>query len=155
MSVAASVLTDTQRETLEALCDTIVPAVETDSGDPVEKDFLARAATDMQIPAQIEQAMADTLLPEEIAQFAGLLDAFAEHDFASLPLEVRTQVVKQFREAGPDVKAGVHSLKALTFLFFYALPDERGQNPNWEAIGYPGPVSAPPSPEDAPKTIRT
>jgi choline dehydrogenase-like flavoprotein len=154
MSVAASVLSDTQRQTLEALCDTFIPAVEADTGDPVEREFLARAASHMQIPAVIQQAFADTLLPEEIAEMGGLLDAFAEHDFASLPLEVRTQVVKQFREAGPDVKAGVHSLKALTFLFFYALPDERGQNPNWEAIGYPGPLSAPPSPEEAPKTIR-
>ena len=41
----------------------------------------------------------------------------------------------------------------MTFLFFYGLPDETGQNPNWEAIGYPGPLSAPPSLEEAPKTI--
>src|SRR5205807_6798432 len=25
--------------------------------------------------------------------------------------------------------------------------------PNWEVLGYPGPVSAPPAPEEAPKTI--
>jgi choline dehydrogenase-like flavoprotein len=153
MSVAASVLSDTQRQTLEALCDTFVPSVETDTGDPVERDFLARAASDMQIPVAIEETFADTLLPEEIAQFGGLLDAFAEHDFASLPVEVRTQIVHQFRE-DLEAKVGIHALKALTLLFFYALPDEQGQNPNWEAIGYPGPVSAPPTPEEAPKTIR-
>ncbi len=44
-------------------------------------------------------------------------------------------------------------LRALTLLFFYALPDAEGLNPNWEAFGYPGPVSAPPPPEQAPKTI--
>src|SRR5947208_4107396 len=33
------------------------------------------------------------------------------------------------------------------------LPGEQGRNPNWDAIGYPGPVSAPPSAEEAPKTI--
>src|SRR3954468_15227050 len=153
MSVAASVLSDTQRQTLEALCDTFIPSVESDTGDPLERDFLARAASDMLIPAAIEQTFGDTLLPEEIAQFAGLLDAFAEHDFASLPVEVRTQIVHQFRE-DPEAKVGIHALKGLAFLFFYALPDEQGQNPNWEAIGYPGPISAPPSPEQAPKTIR-
>src|SRR4051812_40796988 len=153
MSVAASVLSDTQRQTLEALCDPFIPSVDTDTGDPVERDFLARAASDMQIPAAIEQTFADTLLPEEIAQFGGLLDAFAEHDYASLPVEVRTQIVHQFRE-DPEAKVGIHALKALTLLLFYALPDELGRNPNWEAIGYPGPVSAPPSPEEAPKTIR-
>src|SRR3954452_2592775 len=153
MSVAASVLSDTQRQTLEALCDTFIPSVETDTGDPVERDFLARAASDMQVPGAIEQAFADTLVPEEIAQFAGLLDAFAEHDFPSLPVEVRTQIVHQFRE-DPEAKVGIHALKGLAFLFFYALPDEQGQNPNWEAIGYPGPIAPPPSPEEAPKTIR-
>src|SRR3954452_17807673 len=152
MSVAASVLSDTQRQTLEALCDTFIPSVETDTGDPLERDFLARAASDMLIPAAIEQTFGDTLLPEEIAQFAGLLDAFAAHDFASLPVEVRTQIVHQFRE-DPEAKVGIHALKALTFLFFYALPDEQGRNPNWEAIGYPGPVSPPPAPDQAPKTI--
>src|SRR4051812_29054848 len=153
MSVAASVLSDTQRQTLAALCDTFIPAVESDTGDPVEREFLARSASDMLVPGVIEQAFADTLLPEEIAQFAGLLDAFAQHDFASLPVEARTQVVHQFRE-DPAAKIGIHALKALAFLFFYAMPDEQGRNPNWEAIGYPGPVSAPPSPEQAPKTIR-
>jgi choline dehydrogenase-like flavoprotein len=149
----ASVLTDSQRETLEALCDTFVPSVDVETGDPVERDFMGRSASDMQIPATIEQTFADTLLPEEIAQFGGLLDALAEESFAEAPLEGRTQIVHGFREQDPAAKVGLHSLKALTFLFFYALPDEQGQNPNWEAIGYPGPLTPPPTPDQAPKTI--
>jgi choline dehydrogenase-like flavoprotein len=153
MAVAASVLTDSQRRTLEALCDTFVPSVEAKSQDPVEREFMGRAASDMAIPAQIEDALADTLLPEEIAQFAGLLDSLAGEGFAEAPLEARTQIVHAFRDQDPAAKLGLHSLKALTFLFFYALPDEQGRNPNWEAIGYPGPVSPAPSPDQAPKTI--
>ena len=39
-------------------------------------------------------------------------------------------------------------------LLFYGAPDETtGRNANWEAIGYPGPVSAAPSADEAPKTI--
>jgi choline dehydrogenase-like flavoprotein len=53
-----------------------------------------------------------------------------------------------------DAKLAVHALKALSLLFFYALTDADGHNPNWAAIGYPGPVSAPPSAAEAPKTIR-
>ena len=153
MAVMASVLTDSQRETLAALCDTFVPSLESDTQDPVEREFLARAASDLDIPAQIEGAFADTLLPEEIAQFAALLDALAEEGFTQAPLEGRTQIIHAFREQDPEAKLGLHSLKALTFLFFYALPDEQGRNPNWEAIGYSGPVSPPPSADEAPKTL--
>ena len=153
MAVAASVLDETQRSTLEALCDTYVPAIESDTGDPVERDFLARAASDMQLAAQIEGMMAEAMTPEEIAGVAGLLDALAEHDFASQSLEVRTGTVHQVSSADAQAKFGLYQLKALTLLLYYGLPDEQGGNPNWEAIGYPGPVSSPPSPEQAPKTI--
>ena len=40
MAVAQSVLSETQRETLEALCDTFVPSVDTDTHDPVEQEFM-------------------------------------------------------------------------------------------------------------------
>jgi len=53
----------------------------------------------------------------------------------------------------PEAKLGLHSLKALTMLFCYALPNEQGRNPNWESIGYPGALSPPPSESEAPKTI--
>jgi choline dehydrogenase-like flavoprotein len=155
MAVAASVLTDAQRETLEALCDTFVPSLEAEVGDPVEREFLARSASDMEIPARIEQSFADTLLPEEIAQFAGLLDALAGQRFAEAPLDARTQMVHAFRDQDPGARLGLHSLKALTMLLFYALPDGQGRNPNWPALSYPGALSPPPAPDAAPKTITT
>jgi choline dehydrogenase-like flavoprotein len=154
MAVAQAVLTDAQRATLEALCDTFVPSTEADTHDPVEKEFMARSASDLQVAAQIEGLMADVMLPEEIAAMGGLLDALAGEEFASLPLEARTAVIHAFRDQDPEAKHGLHQLKALTLLFFYALPDERGSNPNWEMLGYPGPKSSPPTPSEAPKTIR-
>jgi choline dehydrogenase-like flavoprotein len=153
MAVMESVLTDSQRTTLTAACDTFVPPVESDTPDPVEREFLARAASDLDVPAQIERLMAATMLPEEIGQFGGLLDALAEHRFAELPVEARTQLIHQFRDGDPEAKQGLQGLKALTLLLFYGLPDDEGRNPNWEALGYPGPVSAPPSAAEAPKTI--
>jgi hypothetical protein len=152
VAVAASVLTDVQRETLAALCDTYVPSVAAQTGDPLERDFMGRAASDLGIPAHIEQAFADTLMSEEIAAFAGLLDALAAEGFASADLETRTALIHGFGDQDPEAKLGLHSLKGLTMLFFYALPDEQGHNPNWEAIGYPGAPGPPPA--DAPKTIR-
>ena len=153
MAVMESVFTDSQQSTLAAACDTFAPAVESDTPDPLERDFLARSASDLAVPAQVEGLMAATMLPEEIAQFAGLLDALAEHSFAELPVDARAQVIHRFRDGDPEAKQGLQALEGLTVLLFYSLPDERGRNPNWEAIGYPGPVSPAPSPSEAPKTI--
>lgn len=153
MAVPAPVFDEAQRATLTTLCDTYVPSVEVDSGDPVEREFMARSATDLGVAAQIEGMLSEALLPEEFALVAELLDGLAAQDFAGLPLEARTQTVHGFREASPEAKLGLDRLKGLTFLFFYALPDELGSNPNWEAIGYPGPTSPPPDAAAAPKTI--
>ena len=143
----------TRRATLEALCDTFVPPLETTSADPVERDFLARGASDLGVAAQIEGLLVQAMLPEEIEAVGGLLDALGAEGFTAAPLEARTAIVHGFRAADPAAKLGLQQLKALTLLFFYALPDEQGRNPNWEMIGYPGPRAAAPSAEQAPKTL--
>lgn len=153
MEVTQAVITDTRRATLEALCDTFAPSVDTDSGDPVERAFMARAASDLGVAVQIEGLMADAMTAEEIEAVGGLLDALAAEGFDNASLEERTAIVHAFRDQDPEAKLGLHQLKALTLLFFYGLPDEEGRNPNWEAIGYPGPKSPPPSADAAPKTI--
>ncbi len=132
MAVMASVFDDTQRATLEALCDTFVPSVDTDTQDPVEREFLARSAGDLQVAAQIEGMLAEAMTPDEIAGVAGLLDALAEHDFASLPVEGRNELVHGTRAADPQAKLGLTQLKGLTMLLFYGAPDANtGLNPNW------------------------
>ncbi|MBA3300766.1 MAG: GMC family oxidoreductase N-terminal domain-containing protein [Thermoleophilaceae bacterium] len=151
--MTGGVLDDAQRSTLAALCDTYVPSIESQTHDPLERDFLARAASDLQIPAHIEAMMAEAMTPEEIAGMGGLLDALAQNDFAGLPLDARVQTVKAVAAADPLARLGLHQVKGLTMLLFYTLPDEQGRNPNWEALGYPGATSPPPSPQDAPKTI--
>jgi choline dehydrogenase-like flavoprotein len=149
----AGVLDETRRRTLEALCDTIVPSVPYDGDDETLRAYMARSAGDMGVAAQIEGLMAQAMLPEDIEGFGRLLDGLAATDFASLPLETRNQVLKQVSASAPEAKLGIKVFKNLTLLFFYALPDEQGRNPNWDAIGYPGPISAAPSAEEAPKTI--
>src|SRR3954463_554894 len=104
LAVAASVLSETQRSVLETVCDTYVPSVESSSGDPLERDFLARSAGDMHVPAQIEGMFAETLLPEEIAQVAGLLDAIGDQGFLDAPLEGRTALLHGLADADPDAK---------------------------------------------------
>ena len=151
----AAVFTDVQRETLDALCETFVPAVEVDTLDPVESAFMRRSALEMHLPAQIEGMLAEVMTADELEAVGGLLHALDEQGIAEAPIEVRTQIVQGMSAADADAKLGLTQLRALTLLLFYALPDEHGQNPNWEAVGYPGPASAAPSPEQAPKTLAT
>ena len=152
MAVTVGVLSETRRRTLQAICDTFAPSLQGGEGE-VAQAFYARSASDLGVPAQIEGLLAQTAMPEEIEAFGALLDAFAAQDIAELSLQARTALVHAISDSSPEAKLGVRQLRALTFLFFYGLPDENGQNPNWEAIGYPGPLSPPPSPEQAPKTI--
>jgi len=153
MAVTVGVLSETRRRTLEALCDTFAPALEVEGEGETLRAFYARSASDMSIAAQIEGLLAQTALPEEIEALGQLLDAFSAHELAELPTEARTELVQGIAASGPEAKLGVRQLRALTFLFFYGLPDEQGENPNWDAIGYPGPLSPAPTPEQAPKTI--
>jgi choline dehydrogenase-like flavoprotein len=152
MAVLTAVLNELQRKTLESVCDTIVPPVQADDEDRMMRDFLARSASDMGVAQQIEGLIA-TMPPEQIRGYADLLDGLAQHDFAALPIEARTQVLHDVAASSHEARLGILGLRNGTLLFFYALPDELGQNPNWEALGFPGPISAPPSPEEAPKTI--
>ncbi|MEA2123576.1 MAG: hypothetical protein QOI80_358 [Solirubrobacteraceae bacterium] len=151
METVTGVFDATRRATLEALCDTFVPAVDADGADPLEREFMARSAADLGVAAQLEGLLEQAMLPDDIEAVGGLLDALEAEGFSAAPLEARTAIVHGFRAADPAAKLGLQQLKGLTLLFFYALPDEQGRNPSWELLGYPGPRSAPP---EAPKTLR-
>ena len=144
------VLSEIQRDTLARLCDTFAPSIEREDDS---SGFWARSASDLAIPDAIEQALGE--LPEEqLDGLRDLLDALAKEGFNDADQPAREAMVHAFGDSDPDTLAGVSAFKGLTLMLFYALPDpETGINPNWEVLGYPGPVSAPPSPEKAPKTI--
>ncbi len=146
MAVVAAVLDAVQRRTLLAVCDTVVPALSSDGENEAMRAYLARSASDLGVPEQIEALMAQAMTPEQLQGFADLLDGLAQHDFAGLPLAARTQILHGVAASSHEARLGVLALRNLTFLFFYGLPDERGQNPSWEAIGYPGRRSPPPRP---------
>ena len=66
MAVTVGVLGDTRRRTLEALCDTFAPSLESNGDDAAMRDFYARSASDLGVAAQIEDLLAQSILPEEI-----------------------------------------------------------------------------------------
>ena len=143
------VLSEIQRAALVAACDTFAPSLEVDD-DP--HGLFARAASDIGVPDAVEQQLAN--MPEDqLEGMRQLLDGLAQQGLTSeAPQEQREQIVHGVAESGPEGLAGISALKGLSLMLFYALPDpETGRNPNWPAIGYPGPVSPPP---DVPKPIQ-
>jgi choline dehydrogenase-like flavoprotein len=140
-------LTDTQRATLRAVCDTVVPAIERED-DP--HGLWARCATDLGVDAGSEELMAG--LPEvDRAGLCELLDGLADQGFSRFSQRSREQILRNVSLLSPEAAAGVSALIGMTLFLTYGMPDpETGQNPNWSAFGYPGPISAPP---DMPKPI--
>src|SRR3954447_19640199 len=147
----SAALSEIQRDTLKQVCDTFVPSVDVPD-DP--SGFFARPASALMIPQAIEQQFASGAVPEEqLEGLRQLLDALAAQGFNEAPLAAREQMLHGFMDADPGALAGLSAFKGLTLMLFYGVPDAQGRNPNWDAIGYPGPRAAPPSPDEAPKTI--
>jgi choline dehydrogenase-like flavoprotein len=132
--------------------DTFAPEVARDD-DPT--GFWARKGSDVGVDAAIAQQLSSGAVPEDqVEGIRQLLDALNAQGFAHAPQEAREAILHGFMDSDPGALAGLSGLRALTFLLFYAIPDPAtGRNPNWEAIGYPGPRAVPPSPGEAPKTI--
>ncbi len=80
-----------------------------------------------------------------------LLDELGE-GFSDADAAERTRMVHA--HAGEAAGGAMRAVKEAVAAMFYAVPDESGRNPNWEVLGYPGPICEPPSAEEAPKTIR-
>lgn len=139
--------TDEQLEVLRAVCDTFVPSI---PHVPDPHGLWARSATDVGVDAGILQALAG--LPDADAEgLLHLLGALGEQGFVAASQLSREQLLRTLTLANRDAAAGIAALRGLTLAMTYAGVDpETGQNPNWAAFGYPGPVSASPN---KPKTI--
>src|SRR3954453_15091657 len=136
----AAGLTEAQRETLRAFCDTIVPSVQ--RADDVD-GFWARKASDLAIDQGVEQILA-TLPPELQAGLAQLLDALHQQSFEALSQLSREQILANITMADVGAAQGIAALTGMTLFLYYGAPDpQTGQNPNWQTLGYPGP-SIPP-----------
>jgi choline dehydrogenase-like flavoprotein len=124
----------TSTRTLRALCDTLVPAVGGGAGRA--RELLARPASELGI-ADLVAAGAPVRL----------LDRLAATGFADDDLDGRTATLRAL-----DGDPGLRALRATVLALFYATLDDDDRNPNWPAIGYPGPISAPP-PADIPAPL--
>ena len=73
-----------------------------------------------------------------------LLDTLAGQDLLGRSPRSRERIVREVRSRGADVAGAIDALRATVLFLFYGLGDERGQNPNWRTLGYPGPFAPPP-----------
>src|SRR3954449_13602786 len=95
-------LTDDQRATLRAVCDTVVPSIER---TPDPDGFWARKATDIGVDQAFEQ-MLEGMPPENQAGLAQLLDGLDQQGCAKQSQLSREQLLKNVSLLGPEAAAG-------------------------------------------------
>ncbi|HUA12636.1 MAG TPA: GMC family oxidoreductase [Solirubrobacteraceae bacterium] len=142
-------LSEAQRATLTAVCDTVVPSIDA----PHDADgFFARRSSDTGAPVAVAEAI-EALPAEQQAGMALLLDALAEQGYAAASQPSREQLLRNVAMSGPDGAIGTQALTGLALFFTYGLPGADGTNPNWIRFGYPGPLSPPPQVAKAIETL--
>ena len=80
----------------------------------------------------------------------------AENGMApATPREAREQIVHAFEAAAPRRSTVSRPSSASAASLFYGLPDlGTGRNPNWDAMGFPGPIAPPPVDRERPLNVR-
>jgi choline dehydrogenase-like flavoprotein len=140
--------------TLAAVADTYFPAVR-EREDP--GGFWGRRGSQLGVQAHV-LSLIETGLPPSLREgLLKLVDLLGATGFARLPLPARTRVaLPVLARLSPDVSRGLDALRQLSLLFAYATTGEDGTNPNWAALGYPGPPNLPPpSPAASPLPLLT
>src|SRR4051795_12286463 len=138
-----TVLSDSQQAVLTAVCDTVVPTLPRDR-DP--DGLWARKASDLGVDLGAAQLISEIPDAELRAGMLMLLDALGGQGITRAPSqESKEQILRNTALADPQAAAGVAALIGMTLFLHYGAPDpQTGQNPNWRAFGYPGPISPPP-----------
>jgi choline dehydrogenase-like flavoprotein len=143
---AGIVLSDSQRAVLTAVCDTVVPSLPRDR-DP--DGLWGRKASDLGVDQGAALLISEIPDPELRGGLLLLIDALGGQGITRAPSqESREQILRNTALSDPRAAAGVAALIGMTLFLQYGAPDpQTGKNANWEAFGYPGPVSPPPQME--------
>jgi choline dehydrogenase-like flavoprotein len=134
------------------LCDTLFPGFEGGS------DFYRRKASDLSLDSTLSEAIEHSLQPGNARDFRRVLTVVDSPfynfvlsgrpvRFSALNAEERERYLQAWRDSPVALKrTAFQALKRLTLFLAYASVDSNGGNPNWEALGYPGPSHDPPVP---------
>jgi len=163
---AGEVLPLAEKQTLEAVCDALVPSIRSAGADD-PGGLLSRAGSDLGVAGLLAQALAAEGA-EALPQFRrllrllgspgfGLIMAGRPVGFAQLPASLRETVLQRMSTSPlPLTRQAFQALKRSVLFIFYAAPGTAktaGENPNWAAIGYT-PNRTPISGRAVPKSIR-
>jgi choline dehydrogenase-like flavoprotein len=125
------ILTPDRTQVLRLFCDTVVPPLD----HPDDHDgFWARRSTDTGADQGV-LAMLAGFPADRREAVGGLFDALAANGFLTCPQAVREQMLGAVPEAAPLIR--------MVLLLTYGLTGADGRNPNWDRLGYPGPVDVP------------
>lgn len=130
--------------TFAALCEVLLPAM-----GPEEPGAAARGLT-----AELTDLVPD-LAPHTRDALDELLDAAGAESLGDLPPEDGAARLMELAAELPRGRHAVRQLRLMVFGTLVAAVDEHDRNPIWEEIGYPGPLSPPPTAAEAPKDLPT
>jgi hypothetical protein len=130
--------------TFAALCEVLLPAM-----GPEEPGAAARG-----LPAELTGLVPD-LAPHTREALHELLDAAGAEGLIDLPPEDGAARLIELAAELPRGRHAVRQLRLMVFGTLVAAVDEHDRNPIWEEIGYPGPLSPPPTAAEAPKDLPT
>jgi choline dehydrogenase-like flavoprotein len=165
--IGLNVVTPAEAVTLEAICDALVPSIQTPAANDAG-GLLSRRASDLDVAGLLVEALAGEPA-ETLARFRqvlrllgspgfGLMMAGRPLGFAQLPPRLRERVLQKMATSPlPFNRQAFQALKRSALFIFYAAPGRKvpdGANPNWDAIGY-SPNRVPASARAVPKPIRT
>jgi choline dehydrogenase-like flavoprotein len=143
---SGSVLSESRQAILTAVCDTVVPPLPRDR-DP--DGLWGRKASDIGVDVAAAQLISEIPDPELQGGLLMLIDALGGQGITRAPSQAsKEQILRNTALSDPRAAAGIAALINMTLFLHYGAPDpQTGQNPNWKALRYPGPASAPPQVE--------
>jgi long-chain-alcohol oxidase len=152
MTTDESVLSPRQRAVLEAVCETLVPAL-SQPDDPTglfatgakEAGTVPRAERLIgAIPDRGDRNRLKLLLDTLENPFVNLLFSGRFGRFSTRSISQREAILHGYAVSRLALRrAGFQALKRLIHVAHYCWPARPGRHPAWDAIGYPGPLPPP------------
>jgi len=153
-----SFLTDAERRTLAAICETLVPALDGTAPSPLS----AYSAHDSDLVTRLEEAYEKITSPEERRDLKLVLRAFEVsavqgvlagnwRSFSHMSLDERMRALADWGNSRLALRRkAFQSLKQLTLFLGYANLPDRDDHPLWETFGY----QKAPAPQPQPRPIQ-